>query len=326
MIKRILSVGLLLLAGCSDAPDLNSQQAIAALQQLNARLSGESSDTSQPWPYTEQYLKQRHDIYNAITRSQLTPAQAQTLDYLITEERFVRRYQPWPMAAKIDVDATAFQNPQWQHGLAGWLTYVEHTLELAKESKIFLNAVEVAHMQAQLGHFKDKGTEPALNKAITSLEAYLDKYTPRNQLGLSQLPNGAQWYQAKINYYSGQVRSPIQWFTHIQGKQKSLKETDVQPLPNRDSAQLLPDLDWRQNYGDLRGWAKEQSLSPPQRRMALIWMEVDLGVHAHMWNEHFVYTALAKKGIDAGVATRILMQVLTHPGQSFIYAGVLNEL
>ncbi|WP_105255148.1 hypothetical protein [Pseudoalteromonas sp. T1lg75] len=324
MIKRILSVALVFLAGCSDAPNLNSEQAIAALQQLNARLSGEKGDASQPWPYTPEYLKQRHDIYNAIARSQLTPNQAQTLDYLITEERFVRRYQPWPLAAKIDASSAFFQDPLWQEGLAKWLRFVEQALEQGQQSKIYLNAVEMAHIQAQLGQIKTQSTVPVLNSAIASLETYLSRYMPRNQLGLGQLPNGAQWYQAKINYYSNQVRSPIQWYTHILGEQKGLKGLNVQPLPEHEGAKIMPDLDWRQSYGDLRGWAKAQQLTPSQRYMALIWMEVDLGVHAQMWSEQFAYTALANKGIDAGGATRILMQVLAHPGQSFIYADAVN--
>ncbi|WP_158684753.1 hypothetical protein [Pseudoalteromonas sp. T1lg48] len=325
MIKRMLSIGLLLLVGCSDAPSLDSAQAIEALRQLNARLSGERVDAGQPWPFTQEYLKQRHDIYNAIARSQLTPNQAQTLDYLVTEERFVRRYQPWPLAAKITDHSAFFQDSQAQQGLAKWLSFVEQTLEQAQDSKIYLNVVEVAHIQAQLGQFKKQSSEPQLNTAIARLEAYLSRYIPRNQLGLAQLPNGAQWYQAKINYYSGQVRSPIQWYTDIQGKQRDVQGFGVQPLPEMDRSELMPDLDWRQNYGDLRGWAKGLQLNPSQRYMALIWMEVDLGVHAQMWSEQFVYTALANKGIDAGVATRILMRVLTHPGQSFIYADLVSE-
>ncbi|MEO2266635.1 hypothetical protein V1358_04795 [Pseudoalteromonas sp. YIC-656] len=327
MYFRVLSLlSFLLLVSCSNEPQLNATQTLTQLQSLNSKLVGDFTNEQAPWPYTEEYLKQRHQIYANVNAQTLSDAQLRTYDYLRTEERFVRRYQPWPLLLDVAEHSEQLQTPKLQSELAKWLTYVEAKLQQGERSKIYINQVEREHMQAQLDALISISSTDSLSKAIRQLQDYLAQYIPRNQLGLSQLPNGKDWFQVKINYYSDQVHSPIQWMTAVQKQLNQANERSLEPLPKQALSVLGDDLDWRQNYRDIKSWAKSQQLSSAQAQLALIWMELDLGVHYQMWDKEFVMTALAQRGVTPQVAEGLFKQVLRHPGQSFMFASIVHEL
>ncbi|WP_462158018.1 hypothetical protein [Pseudoalteromonas sp. GB56] len=327
MSLRILSILLFfLLVSCSNEPQLNAEQALIQLKSLNSKLGGNFTDETAPWPYTEDYLKARHTLYSGIQAKTLSDAQVSTYDYLRTEERFVRRYQPWPLFLDIAEQNNQLQGSEIQDELALWFHYVLAKMQEGEQSKIYVNQVELQHMQSQLDALKGISSTESLSKAIEKLQYYLEQYTPRNQLGLSQLPNGKDWFQVKLNYYSNQVHSPIQWMTAVQKKLDARGELILETLPEPDWSSLESDLDWRQNFLDIKSWAKSVTLSQAQVHMALVWMEVDLGVHYQMWDQEFVITALAQRGVTPQVAEELLAQVLCFPGKSFVYASNVLEL
>ncbi|MFY8272655.1 hypothetical protein AAEU32_00705 [Pseudoalteromonas sp. SSDWG2] len=317
---------LLLLCSCSQEPQYPAEKALDEIKALNAVLVGNANTAEVFWPYSEPYLKARHTIYSRVNIDSLNDAQLQTLNYLTIEERFVRRYQPWHLLFDLSPLLTRLGEPQWQSELASWLTFVEYKMMEAQRSKIFINQIELAHINNQLSVLSDSPMRKELTSSVQSLQKYLATYVPRNQLGLSQLPNGGDWLQTKLNYYSNDVHSPIQWLTAIQSQLKSYESELVAALPEPRTNELASDLDWRQGFADLKGWAKLQNLSSEQKKMALIWMELDLGVHAQMWDEELVFNLMAQRGIAQPIAQQLLDKVLRNPGQSFIYAFIVREI
>ena len=95
-----------------------------------------------------------------------------------------------------------------------WLKLTQDTLDSAKQSNLKLNKVELALLQRYvLSAIGSSEAQPALKSHIRAFSDYLASYKPRGSVGLRGLPNGTQWYQSKLNYFSGEVHSPLEWVT-----------------------------------------------------------------------------------------------------------------
>ncbi|MCF2861268.1 hypothetical protein ABMY44_03715 [Pseudoalteromonas sp. Cnat2-41] len=313
----------LLTTGCSEPQSISATTSQQALVQLNAKLTGDLTSPLTPWPYSDAYLKQRHDLYQQFDRAALSNAQRATLDYLITEQRYVRRYQPWPLSSAIFRSEQALQDSQTQEQAAQWLELVKSRLQQGEQSQIFVNRYELAMMQGEVERLIELADNSKLKSAAAQLQQYLANYRPRNQLGLSQLPNGTQWYQAKLNYYTGRVQAPIKWLMQIQSKLATLSEYGIAPLRQPDNDQRDVGLDWRQGYVNKRLWAQQQSLSVEQTRLALLYMELDIGIHSQLWTEQMALTSLAKQGISERRAKQMVYEVVAYPAMSFIYGHLI---
>ena len=319
----VLGLCSMILMACSEQPQLDSAQAIDALRTLNANQNAQSVAT--PWPYTEEYLARRYDIYEHIDAASLSDEQRATLGYLVTEQRYVERYLPFTLNTTLEWRSIG-SDESLQTELAQWLGFVQAKLTEAAQSNIRLNIKEKEHLLSQLNALGEMTVIAPLSEAVASLSDYLNSYRVRNKLGMSQLPNGKEWYQVKLNYYSSATHSPIQWITKLSDQLAQVSGLDVGSesvasiLPHslRNQAQL--GLDWRQQFKNYKSLVAERSLTDSQKAMVLVWMQVDLGIHSQLWSEEMAMQVMAKAKLSAVQQDAMLTYVLSHPGQSLIYA------
>lgn len=311
------------LLACTENTTYSTQQGHEELSALTSRLTGNNITPSSHWPYSEAYLAQRHTIYQQLQQAPLTAEQQATLDYLIINQRYVRRFIPWPSQSAVLSPTWLAQNPAALAEAANWLALVHQRLQQGENSKIRLNTYQLAQMQQKLQALKPF-SEPYFVTAHSQLSAYLANYSPRNRLGLSQLPNGSQWYQSKLNYFAAKVQPPLQWLTQVQQQLKSHAskaeiEVFIPQIPNK----VCSGFDWQQGFCDRQVLPQPLTLSQPQQRAVLALMEVDLGVHYQLWTTQQAMQSLKLRGIKPSDAQKMLDYILRHPAQSFIYAQAL---
>ena len=361
-ITQLLSIFILFnLIACSDPvmnePD-SKQQVIERLKLNNNWLFVNSSDqlTESPMPFNQDYLANRHEIYKLLQQFTHHASTQKQLEYLIIEERFPERFYPWPpsknvllpildnrQGSEFDVLATK---------VTAWLNFVEATLADNRNDRLALNRIELAQIKEFALELKKQlelssDTRPSTEQLVAQLvqfNEFLSVYRPRASMSLSQQPNGSDWYQAKLNYYTGLSKSPNDWLNDIFSAQKNSSEGDMahhlKTLHNLQSSLSLDDLltlfnapknlnglDWRTGYVDVVAAFKEvkvPELTPAHRKAALTLAAVDLGVHYQSWSylhaEQFLIEQLA---IQKQQAEALIHFVVLQPGVSIAPAAQL---
>lgn len=321
------------LLGCSDsqAPYSSETDAYNALYSLNQGLHPQPESELKFWPFTPEYLEQRHLVYAKINGLDLTPAEQQELNYLIIAERFPERFFAWPAFVPVIENSIANQAAESQQ--IAWLGFVQKQLAEARKSDLKLNKLELASLKKQLNELLASTViTPKLQQALTRFNDYLASYQPRGSIGLDGLANGSSWHQSKLNYFSGITLPPLEWLTVIQAQLKNMPASQLTfsfELNHEVSVaeQLIvtdntpSGFDWQQGYFNLREHALNTSLTAPEQQFWLTLMETDIGVHYHRWSKSQALLNLKKRlRVDDNTANYLLEDIIFYPGMSFIFA------
>ncbi|KZN65506.1 hypothetical protein N473_12400 [Pseudoalteromonas luteoviolacea CPMOR-1] len=333
MIAVLSSV--LFLGACGE-PDvrINVKQFEERTQSLNwFMLNSTSASIEKILPYDELYLARRNALLNSLDKAQLALNDQNTLTYLTIQQRYPERYLGWPVQANIVEKALKYFTPQQ---VDAWLKRTQMRLASARESNILLSRIEKAQLLAYLGTTKHQSNE---KEALT---VFLQQYRVRSGIGLSQLPNGSEWYQSKLNYYTSDVNSPHDLArllsTVIEGAPKEIT-TDKQLLTSSvlPTALALLDvgcehvmgLNWRDHFIDIRKTieqCKEQTDRNLLHVVAVI-AEVDLGVHAFSWSQQQAMHRLQTRlNLDEAQAYALLKSIVFYPATILAYLDQLKHL
>ncbi|WP_125784487.1 hypothetical protein [Pseudoalteromonas rubra] len=274
-------------------------------------------------PFTETYLKKRHDLLQRADLDNFVETAAQEAQYLSIQQRYPERFLPWPVHLNLPVIAQAHQVESSQ--MDAWYGYVEARLNEARESKIVLNRVE---RQQLLDYLTPDITTQS--KAAQRLAEYLASYRVRSSLGMYQLPNGKEWYQSKLNFYSGSVKPPEALLNKLQSLTSEYGEGTIdrvnfslnQPLVHQllAACDTRAGLNWRDGFVSLQQTASqcEQTLTNTERLFAVVMMEVDLGVHYFAWSQKQALLALQSRlALNEDQAFVVLKDILFFPATSF---------
>ncbi|MBH0062664.1 hypothetical protein I6E85_16135 [Pseudoalteromonas sp. NZS71] len=338
-----LSFSLLLclfLAACSKQPQPyeSFEDAQVALKTLNMALVQPDAKkidriTKEQLVFSYAYLVKRHTIYQNLMGMELNLNQIAQVNYLVIAERFPERYFNWPAQVDVLKNMLAFEGSKsTPDNIITWLKLTQDTLDSAKQSNLKLNKIELTLLQSYvLSAIGSNDVQPALKSHIRAFSDYLASYKPRGSVGLRGLPNGSQWYQSKLNYFSGEVHSPLEWVTILNENIKVLdrvafdsklsishkKSFLVQYLSNE---KLIEGLDWQADYQDLPAMASNMNMSDKDKTLMLAMMESDIGIHYHAWTLPQAKVNLMKRlEITQEEAQYLVEDIILYPGQSFSF-------
>lgn len=352
----LLILLLLIVTGCSDnkTPNPNEDNLIEQLQQNNALLEkyGQQQDEIS-YPFSQAYLTKRHELYQQLKNQGVNYYSADQLDYLIIEERFAERFFMWPPYAAVisnwltlrerNAELSVAETEQVE--LTQWISLAQKTLMQRYDEKLILDKIHLHRLQYEIkqsiSQLKRAFINPtAVNVAlIQSLEGfadYLSNYRARNSLALSQQPNGASWYQAKLNYYGNTVKSPAQWFN---ATTQTLSALGITALPkgtlpakifhddrllNNWFLEVFPitsrskGLDWRHSYVDIvstLSQSEQSKVTPQLHFVAAVLAQVDIGIHYQVWTQQHARNVLQTLlGLDSVSADKIIEYTVLYPG------------
>ena len=342
--NRTLTFSLILcflLTACSkpSQPYNSFEDAQSGLEVLNSTLvhrgniSKQNLDDQQ-FAFTDAYLTKRHAIYQRLMEMQLTQPQVEQVNYMVIAERFPERYFPWP--AQINVLENMLALDSSEEGLVkinNWLKFTQNQLDSAKQSNLKLNKTEHTLLQHYISDaLNNKKTPIELQFQLTVFNDYLSQYKPRGSAGLRGLANGSEWYQSKLNYFSGAIHSPLEWVALLDQQIKTLEKAvfsmKLQTSHERSFiVQFLGNekpekgLDWLTGFTILPVMASEKLLSVADRTLMLALMETDVGIHYHAWTIPQARVNLMKRlKINDKDAQYLVDDIILYPAQSFSFA------
>ncbi|OUL58358.1 hypothetical protein B1199_08480 [Pseudoalteromonas ulvae] len=361
-ITQLLSIFILFnLVGCSEpiahTPD-SKQQVVEHLKLNNNWLyvTSKKQLVDSPLPFNEEYLEKRHVLYDHLQQFNLDNSIQKQLEYLIIEERFAERFYPWPPNQNVLLPLVE----NWQGAASEiladktitWLKFVEDTLTQNRNDKLALNRIELNQInefvfdvkkQLEVSSYANKAAQQLLVQ-LDHFHAFLSGYRPRSTISMSQQPNGSSWYQAKINYYSGQSKSPNEWLNDIvvahidiiksEEELSSLLDDTLQHALTVDQLLTLfnasktrDGLDWRTHYVDVVAAFQSvelSSLTPAHRKIALTLANVDLGIHYQSWSyQHAEQFLKDQLNLDQQQSKVLIHFIVLQPGVSIAPATQL---
>ncbi|WP_338366905.1 hypothetical protein [uncultured Pseudoalteromonas sp.] len=343
---HIISVlfGLFLVA-CSKQPTPFESYDVAqvSIKNLNSTLKNTNSDhvlQEQVFPFSLAYLSSRHEIYQRLQTMALSKAQMEQLNYLIIAERFPERFFSWPAQINVLENVlVARQGKASYKDVIDWLEFTQNQLESALQSNLRLNKVELDLLKGYLKtSLLNIPGESDLKAQVAQFSGYLAQYKPRGSIGLRGLANGSEWYQSKLNYFSGEVKSPLQWVEKINQYLQATPATVANFEYNDDHSssfvsQYLSDapkvsgLDWHTEYMLLPVMANKILLSPKDKKLMLALMETDIGIHYHAWTLSQAKVNLVKRlAISERDAQYLVEDSVLYPAHAFSFAEQLLTL
>ncbi|CAM3091152.1 hypothetical protein [Pseudoalteromonas distincta] len=338
-----LSFSLLLclfLGACSKQPQPyeSFEEAQVALKTLNMALVQDDSKktgkiTKEQLVFSNAYLAERHTIYQNLMDIELNLNQIAQVNYLVIAERFPGRYFNWPAQVDVLKNMLAFEGSKNSpDSIITWLKSTQDTLDSAKQSNLKLNKIELTLLQSYVSSAIDNNdVQPALKSHIRAFNDYLASYKPRGSIGLRGLPNGTEWYQSKLNYFSGEVHSPLEWVTLLNEKIKVLDRVTFDSKMSTShqksflaqylsSEKLIEGLDWQTDYQDLPAMASNMNMSDKGKTLMLAMMESDIGIHYHAWTLPQAKVNLIKRlEMSQEEAQYLVEDIILYPGQSFSF-------
>lgn len=292
-------------------------------------------------PFSDAYLKARHEIYSSLQGMSLTPSEKQLTDYLSIAERFPARYFPWPAHTNV-VGNMLNSDSVTELQIVHWIQFTEQQLSEGLDSKLKLNTFELNRLKAHIAMVKQQPNVPEnIATALSGLNEYLTGYTPRGSIGLHGLPNGAAWYQSKLNYFGQKTNPPLTWLIKIQRMLEVSPQEQYTPYfasdhseslleawLKRNSGALVEGLDWEQNYKNfpLSTLALIDTMSDSEKLFWLAMMETDLGIHYHAWTSQQARVNLEKRvKLSFEQATYAVENLVYFPAFSFAFAPLLDN-
>ncbi|AOT09070.1 hypothetical protein [Pseudoalteromonas luteoviolacea] len=328
----VLASGLFLGACSEPSERINLAQFKERVQALNwFMLDNTIASAEKVMPYDELYLFRRNSLLNTLDQSQIAPNDKDTLAYLTIQQRYPERYLGWPMQSNIAKKALEHFNYQQ---VDAWLNRTQKRLESARDSNILISRIEKEQLLAYLAETKHQSDE---KEALT---VFLQQYNTRSGIGLSQLPNGTEWYQSKLNYYLGHVSTPHDLTRLLNAVKadvpknispnKQLLTSSVQPAALMlldEGCEHAPGLNWRDHFIDIRKTVAQCQLSIDKDtlKIAAIVAEVDLGVHAFSWSQQQAMHRLQTRlNLNEAQAYALLKSIVFYPATILVFLEQLK--
>lgn len=310
------------LVACSDVGNQKTpQQLKTELVNLNQllRVSAPETTTTNILPYTDEYLKARHEIYTQLAEQVKTSE----VNYLLIGERFPQRYLPWPVQSDLAKTIHKMSNAQQD----SWFNFVSLKLAEAAESKIRLTQFEYNELVKSIENSRIESA------AALALLKQLKSYIPRSRLGIDQVTNGSDWYQSKLNYFAGSVNKPLDWMQIV--SIKLAEEHKVAPIALNYSdwstalvqqfvmsqCDSVAGYDWQFHYQNVYATTEQCSLQL-DADSSYFWatlMMLDLGLHYQGWNQQLAETFLAARvNLDDETMRDLIHQIALFPSSVFV--------
>ncbi|MDK1290033.1 hypothetical protein [Pseudoalteromonas umbrosa] len=323
-----------ILGACSESKTpFNLADFTRKLHALNWFISGsQESDIEKVMPFDEHYLLLRHELLDSVDIHELSQADASTITYLKIQQRYPERYLSWPVQTNVLASSPAYFSMQ---EIDSWLLSVKSRLEDGIESNINLSRIEKSQLIEYLSVSEHQ------SDASSALKVFLEQYKTRSGIGLSQLPNGTEWYQSKLNYYAGTVSAPhdlLQIIQHDKSEGFSTPEFEWRFTVSKrpfvlallgKQCQYEEGLNWRDHFIDIRKTVLSCShhLGKDRLYIAAIIAEVDLGVHAFSWSQQQAMHRLQSKlALDEAQAYALLKNIVFYPATIFVLLEQLKFL
>ena len=272
-------------------------------------------------------MQARHQAYQGLKTTTLDVSQQAQLNYLIIAERYPERYFVWPVQRDV-ISQARLVGDYSVNELANWLELVETQLIAAEQSNLKLNKIELTLLHNMVKSHLDN-SDDSVQAALNKLNQYLTQYKPRTKLGLVGLANGKDWYQSKLNYFSGETKPPLTWLSEIQASLKQSQNADFVLLVSDSHAKPLvmnyfveshqhTGLDWQLDYLD--PLKSKRKLTQDEQYFWQVMMETDLGIHYHTWSEQQARVSLMKRlGVNQQQADWLIEDIVLYPAMSFIF-------
>ncbi|MCF6458259.1 DUF885 domain-containing protein [Pseudoalteromonas sp. MMG024] len=306
-----------LLFGCDDASNSRSEaQLVTSLKQLNTLLYPSQSEPNDVlWPMSDRYLTLRDSLFKQLLRASEKPSQEAQL--LAIEQRFTERFFPWPYNANPVLNYLQSASHVEDADLADFIAFSQQKMSNAYQDKVRLSRFELTALLRQIANAEQQlDTFLAAKVALAEFERYLKDYSPRRSPGVGALPNGKDWYQARLNYFTNAAQKPADVLNRLLTiKQSASDEPQFVVCFTTQKCANTSGLDWRTKYSDRRA---EFTAVPFGKEQAVI-AEVDFGIHAQAWSSEHALTVLTKQlEIDEERANRVLAKILQEPALAMV--------
>ncbi|KZN58580.1 hypothetical protein N482_21505 [Pseudoalteromonas luteoviolacea NCIMB 1942] len=329
---------LLLLNVCSEPrQSLSYDEFFKSTQALNwfavsgmARVQNE--DLTKTMPFDEHYLKSRHGLLHSVNMAGLSEEQRESINYLKIQERYPERFFAWP--SHIDVIKHAYKVVS-DESLDDWLKLVLARLKEGRKSNVILSRLERMQLLDYLTGSKFDSAEKQ------ALVHYLSEYKARSGIGLYQLTNGKEWYQSKLNYYSGQTHDPYELTTFLSARitavdgpiEISIKDTEPS-LPaileiTATYCDAKPGLNWRDSYVDIKTTLANcyEHIPLSEWKVLTVVAEVDLGIHLYAWSQgQAMHRLQSRLALNDAQAHALLKNIAFHPASNMAILPYIEAL
>ncbi|ESP90322.1 hypothetical protein [Pseudoalteromonas luteoviolacea] len=324
------------LGACSNPKEtINLAQFDQQIRALNWFSAGSpNTDVEKVMPFDDAYLSRRHALLENLDYTELSRENKHTYAYLKIQQRYPERFLIWP--AQINVLESAVKHFSQQE-IDAWLSLAKLTLQTGRDSKILLSRIEKAQILSYLESTSYN------SKAARELAHYLHTYNTRSGIGLYQHPNGKEWYQSKINYYTDGVYAPYELADMLsQTTQKvsepirlnwqANEELISQPMALNllgDKCEPVAGMNWRDLFINIRKTVLECGtvLSKEQLSVAATLAEVDIGVHMFAWSQQQAMHRLQSRlVIDEAQAYALLKNIVLFPATTLVYLPHFKRL
>ncbi|WP_081310369.1 hypothetical protein [Pseudoalteromonas luteoviolacea] len=270
-------------------------------------------------PFDEGYLKSRHRLLHSVDMAVLSEEHRNSINYLKIQERYPERFFAW--SPHLDVLARADRVVS-QDSLNSWLMLVLARLREGYESKVILSRLE----RAQLLKYLTQSDYDSKEKQ--ALVQYLSEYKVRSGIGLYQLPNGKEWYQSKLNFYSGQTHDPHELAAFLSAKTDAVDEPVESNINNiglrlpailqitSSYCEAKSGLNWRDSYVDVEHTLANcyQYIPLSDLKVLTVLAEVDLGIHLYAWSQRQAMHRLQSRlALNDALAHALLNNIAFHP-------------
>lgn len=305
-----------LLIGCEKTQESRSKQELTKeYKQLNALLVPYQAQTAAiTWPFNDAYLIQRDQLLKQLLKA--SPDDTEVA-LLTIEQRFTERFFPWPYTANPLHNYLATSVNKDEQEIVSFIKFTQKKMSRAYQDKVRLSHFELAELRSQIVATKHKLNDYTQAKqALDEFEQYLASYLPRRSNGIGTLPNGKDWYQARLNYFVGSAIKPSDILNQLLVL-KPLVQSEGQFVICYTTNQCAntSGLDWRTGYSN----RKQEFQSIKFGREQAIIAEVDYGVHAQSWSSEHALTVLTEQlQVNKVQAQVILSKILKEPALAMV--------
>ncbi|KZN67363.1 hypothetical protein [Pseudoalteromonas luteoviolacea] len=341
MLKRCIALFtfscLLLLNACSEPPrTLSFDEFFRSIQALNwfaisdaARAQNEG--LTKAMPFDEHYLRSRHELLHSVDMARLSEEQRESIKYLKIQERYPERFFAWP--PHTDVIKHTYKEVS-DESLDEWLKLVLARLKAGRESQVILSRLERTQL---LDYLAESRFDSAHKQA---LEQYLSEYKARSGIGLYQLPNGKEWYQSKLNYYSSQTHDPYELATFLSARVTAVNGS-IEFSGSTESrfpailaitaayCDAMPGLNWRDSYVDIKRTLANcyERIPLSKWKVLAVVAEVDLGIHLYAWSQdQAMHRLQSRLALNDAQAHALLKNIAFYPATNMAILPYIKAL
>lgn len=311
-----------LLLGCEKPVENKTQEELVAeYKALNNLLQPIKQQVHTPvWPFNNAYLTARDDILKQLLRADKSNTE---VALLTIEQRFTERFFPWPYNANPVLNYVNSNSHINDAALADFIAFTQDKMVSAYQDKVRLSHFELSRLLQHVAQAKSKLADyPNSVDALNIFNQYLVDYVPRRSPGIGALPNGKDWYQARLNYFVVSAQKPNDILNRLLRIKTDLpSETKFLTCYTTNQCHNTNGLDWRTAYSNRLVEFNNIQFGIEQAIIA----EVDYGIHAQAWSSEHALTVLVNElKASNDQANLILEKILKEPALAMVNIPLAN--